>query len=297
MIIHNRLPELVTCLKEWPTLPSEEEFNKKYLSKLKPLLQPMLDDFGARFHGTFYQVLEGLNWKTYRDETLAIDPHKEELRLKKHIAGVENLLAVKLGGEAVLFGAFTMMDGYARFDQGTHRVFLGVDESHGRGAYLDVLVSHELTHVARESQESVWSGWGLSLNMTHDQFTENQPVVEHLMNEGFSCVVSELLNPNEPKWNYVYQDQESLAHVLSHGPAVDRKVHAELKNPDGDYGSLYDINQYSPPVPRFAHYVWAWQWVKRLLKTQAQNDPKKLLALCSKDLVQDALAFRLEKIE
>src|SRR6201999_3644761 len=115
------------------------------------------------------------------------------------------LMGFKLEGEAILMGAFTAMDGYARFDRGTHRVFLGVDESHGRGRYLDVLIAHELTHVGRESRPEVGAGFGLNPRRTQAEVTESQPVVEHLMGEGFSCAVSELVVPGEPAWVYAYQ--------------------------------------------------------------------------------------------
>jgi hypothetical protein len=293
--IYNFLPHLLDCLRGWDKLPTERQFGE-YLKPMDELLRPMLEDFEGRFGGGMYPVLEGLNWESYRTEALALDPAGEEARLKKHIAAVEKLLGVTLQGEAMLFGAFTVMDGYARFNLGTHRVYLGADESHGRGAYLDVLYSHELTHAAREPLPEVWAGFGLDpKTMTHDDFTEKIPVIEHLMNEGFACLVSELLNPNEPASHYCYQTDDSLEQIMQHGPAVDRAVHAQIGAPDGDYGMLYDTSRYVPPVARYAHYVWAWQWTKHLLKGPFKNDPRRLLHACAKDWIEDALAFRLPK--
>lgn len=225
-----------------------------------------------------------------------LDPGLEESRLRRSIESVEKLLGTTLTGEAVLFGSFTSMDGYARFEKGEHRVFLGVDENHGPGSYLDILITHELTHVARESVPEVWEGFGLNPKMTHDEFVENMPVIEHLMSEGFSCVVSELLNPKEDPWNYAYQTEHSLPQILLHGPAVDHAVHAQLAKGKGEYHELYDVENYTPVLPRYAHYVWAWQWVKHLLKEIGKGDPKKLLGICSKELQNDALEFKLPKI-
>ncbi|MEW6058149.1 MAG: hypothetical protein AB1540_16200 [Bdellovibrionota bacterium] len=294
MQVHNTLPLLLDCLKKWKKTPEWPEFERDYLAPLIPHLKPMLEDFEGIGRSGLYDVVTGLDWPTYREETLALDARKEEQRLRKHIDQVEKLLGVGLKGEVVLFGAFTMMDGYARFDRGTHRVFLGVDESHGRGAYLDVLLTHELTHVARESKASVWEGFGLSPQMTHDEFVLSQPVIEHLFSEGFSCVVSEILNPSCEAWNYVYQTEDSLAQILTHGPAVDRVVHRELKKKKGNYRSLYDTSLFKPEMPRYAHYVWAWRWVKEVVETFGKGNVQAVLSRCSQDFMEHSLKFKLE---
>ena len=288
MKIHNSLPLLVACLKDWETLPTEKEFVERYA---KPM-----EKYAGDFFEDHYSVLAGLDWKAYRDEAMVINPKHEELRVKKHLSDVEGLFEFKLEGDIILCGAFTAMDGYARFDRGGHQVFLGVDESHGRGKYLDVLITHELTHVARESRPEVWEGFGLNPKMTQDEFTESQPVIEHLMSEGFSCAVSEILVPGQDPWGYAYQDRSKLAFIVKNGFAVDKAIHKELRNPDGDYGHLYRSSTYTPRQPIFAHYVWAWQWVKHILRDQMGGDPKKLVARCSKEFMEDALKFELKKI-
>lgn len=291
MQIHNQLPLLLECLRGWESPPKLAAFEREYFAPLAPWLTTVFDDAQS----LYAQLLE-LNWPQYRAETLTLDPAFEEARVRRRLAQVEELFGLTLGGQVLLFGALTCMDGYARFHKGDHCVYLGVDESHGRGAYLDVLIAHELTHVVRETRPTVWSGWGLSLEMTHDDFTENLPVVEHLMNEGFSCVISELLVPGEDAWHYAYQSEDSLARVIEHGPAVDAVVHAELREADGDYSRLYSTRRYGRQMPAFTHYVWAWQWVKHLLRTHAGGDPQLLVGRCSKDFVADALAFRLERL-
>lgn len=299
MKIVNELPKLLECLKTWPTTPTRADYDQMYGKPLEPWLKPMLEDFWARFSGGPYETLKALDWAAYRKVAIALDPASEEARLRRQMEGVEKLLGFQLEGEAVLFGSFTMMDGYARFDRGKHRVFLGCDESHHEGKYLDVLYSHELTHVIRESRPAVWEGWGLSPKMTHDEFVENLPVVEHLANEGFSCVVSEILNPGERPWSYAYQTEASLQSILENTKSVDRAIHAELKKSlkDGDYAFLYDVTRYQPVVPRFAHYVWAWQWVKSEVRARGNGDMKegarKFVGTCSKEMVESALAFEL----
>lgn len=293
MKIHNYLPLFVDCMRKWEKLPLELEFRREYYSLISPMTEVMFQDFKRRWQTSFYGILEGLDWRTYREHVIALDPKFEEARVNRHLKAIEDLFEITPEGEIVLFGAFTCMDGYARFDQGKHRVFLGVDESHGRGAYLDVLIAHELTHVIRESRAPVWTGFDLDPKMTHDDFTELQPVIEHLFSEGFSCVISETTVPHQDPWNYAYQTQDSLAQILEHGPAVSRAIWATLKNPDANYRELYDTEIYKAPVARFAHYVWAWQWVKHLVHQYGGGDPRALISQCSKQWMQDALEFEL----
>lgn len=292
MKIHNALPHLIECLLAWEKAPSEDELNDRYLKPLEPLLRPMLEDFERYGRKGLHAVVTGLDWPTYRKETLAIDPAREEARLRTALEGVARETGVALEGEVVLFGSFTLMDGYARFDRGTHRVFLGADESHGRGVYHDILFSHELTHVARESRPTVWTGWGLDPKMDHDGFTASQTVIEHLMNEGLACAVSERLVPTKESWDYCYQTEDSLAKILQHGPALDRVIHAEIEAKGGHYYHLYDTERYEPEMPSYCHYAWAWMWVRTLLAKRGLR-PQDLVPLCSKEFIADALAFRL----
>lgn len=289
MRIHNYLPQFVSAIESWKRPPTVAELSSQYYSAAAPFLDTV---FGGA--AGLHSEISDLDWESYRVETVALDPRHEEARVLRHLERVESLFGFKLSGDIVLFGAFASMDGYARFEQGSHCVYLGVDESHGRGAYLDVLTTHELTHVARESRASVWEGFGLPSRMTNAEFTESQPVIEHVFGEGFSCAVSEMLCPNEDPWHYAYQTEDSLARVLENGARVDEVVRAEILAPDGgDYGRLYNPRRYGPGMPGYTHYVWGWQWAKRLLAERAGGAPRKLVDVCSKEFVEHALGFRL----
>jgi hypothetical protein len=292
--IHNLLPHFLECMQRWKTPPGLRDFSECYYRHVERFLEGTFFDDPADLHA----ALEDLHWDVYRTEALTLDPAQEEARVRRHLESIEKTFGFSLAGDIVLFGAFARMDGFARFERGTHRVLLGVDESHGRGAYLDVLVTHELTHVTRESRPEVWTGWGLDPKMERETYFESQPVIEHVFGEGFSCAISELLVPGQPPWAYAYQTQDSLAQVLRYGPALDRRIHAEIQkaHAESEYTSLYDPDEYDAPVPPYAHYVWAWQWAKKLLRERAGGDPRKLVAVSSKELMESALEFRLEKI-
>jgi hypothetical protein len=290
MRIRNFLPTLAEGMERWEKLPSLQDFSRTYF-------EPMGKAVDAIFESAqeAYATLKQLDFAEYRQSFLKLDPVKEEQRAQGHLEAVEAELGIRLQGEVILFAAFHAMDGYARFDRGSHRVYLGVDESHSQGEYLDILETHELTHVARESRPSVWTGWGLDPKMSHDEFVESQPVIEHLFGEGFSCTVSERLVASRQPWHYVYQSREDLKTIFAHARAVDEAVHRELAlGNDGDWGRLYSSESYRPRMPVFTHYVWGWQWTKQLVRDLGGGSAARILNTCSRELFDHAMSFRLE---
>lgn len=291
MKIHNFLPVLLESLQKWDRPPALPEFTEHYYHPMSRLLNPA---FGSA--KSLYSVMREVDWHRYRENTLALDPTREEARVLERLKQVEDLFDLKLRGDIVLFGSFETIDGYARFDRGSHCVYLGVDESHGRGRYLDILEVHELTHVARESRPDVWKGWGLDPSMTHDQFSEYQPVIEHVFGEGFSCAISELLVPGEDPWHYVYQDEADFRKIWQNGEAVDLAVHREIEaGENGDWSRLYNMTSYRPRLPVFTHYLWGNEFAKKQIASRGGGDPKLILNRCSKEFLSDARSFRLSE--
>ena len=282
MKINNHLPLLLHCLEKWQKMPSKREFYQTYAA---PLSTTSVEDFFENF----YSVIQDLNWDQYRTHTLKLNPEKEQKRLEHWIHAIEKLFDFKLKGEVILLGTFHTMDGFAQFDKGQHRVFLGVDENFHHPHYCDILIAHELTHVARETRPEVWEGYGLDPLMSRSVYLNAQTVVEHLMGEGLSCAVSEILVPGLHPSAYVYQTESSYEKILSKKAVLDHHVKLELKHPDGDYGNLYGID------PTYAHYTWAFHWVKKLL-AECNHDPKKLVGRCSKDFLTHALHYDLSKL-
>ncbi len=292
MKLINLLPTLTDCLTQWTDRPDKKSFDQNYLDPHLNYLQPLLDDF-LIFRGvTFFDFLEEVEWKTFRKRVLtSLDPAEAEANVAKKMNDVEKLLGVKLRGEVVLFGAFTMMDGYARFNEGSHRVFLGLDEEFPSNTCRDILITHELTHVAPENRSKTWTDLGLSPTLNHDDMVKQLPTIEHLFGEGLSCLVSEILNPGHFAGSYVYQSKDSykIAHKLSEN--INEVVHSVLEH--GHYRELYNLNHYAAGVPRFAHYLWAWQWVKSLYESNGK-DIHAILAMNSGELVKSALGFKLK---
>ncbi len=286
MKVLNSLSILKSCLEKWVNPPSENEFIRDYARPMVPYADDMFLNWGVPFETP-------AEWTRYRDEALHLDPAFEEKRVRHWLDQIQQLLGFELHGEILLCGAFEEMDGFARFDQGTHKVFLGVDESHRLGTYLDVLETHELTHVARESRPTVWTGWGLDPKMKRSVYRRSMPDIEHLFSEGIACAISEALVPGQDPWKYCYQNEETFRYVIENSKAVDREIYRELSSPDGNWGSWYNGSRYKPEMPDYAHYVWAWIWVRTLLREHAGGDPRQLIGQCSKDFISHALSFEL----
>lgn len=294
---HQMLPVFKQRIREWAQPPTKEQFLSQYVAEFGGLLDPLLEDFsgfrGFEFHG----ALENLDWPRYRAHIEKLDVDHEWQRIIQEQRNIEDLFEMRLQGDCVLFGSFGMMDGYARFHQGRHCVYLGVDESFLEDRYLNILESHELTHVARESQASVWAGFGLSLMMTHDEFVANQPVIEHVFSEGFSCAVSQWLHPEGKEHHYCYQSEDSISSVFEHREVVDSVVHRMIKGglegqKDVHYRKLYNPDLYEPIQASYVHYVWALEWVKQCI-LDFGGHPKHLLKRTSHDLFDHAMSYRL----
>ncbi len=294
MKIINLLPIQLECLKRWETIPTLEIFRNELFEKIRPYFEEAIGNAEEIYE---YFKDPNLNWETYRSQALLINEEIELKRIKDNLNKVEDFFHLKLEGEIVIFAMFHYIDGYARFHKGTHRVFIGLCTEHQNNHYYDILETHELTHVARESRVETWHGWGIPHNLSNEEFVENQPVLEHLFGEGFSCLVSQILNPSFAEWEYVYQTQESFEMILNHAEEVNRVMYEQIKleeskPEEADYFKLYHSEHYNPPLPLFTQYVWAKAWVETLIK---ERPAQELLTKCSLDFRIKALNFKLTK--
>lgn len=293
MQIHNHLPLFLENMHRWKTAPSARELAENYLVPTQPQLGIIFDPDEAE---SIALDLRTMDWKNYRERVLRMDSAEQLSRFKRHLDAIHEYFGFELRGEVNLFGAFEYMDGYARYEKGGHSVFLGIDEAFENGSYVDILTLHELTHVAREGQSSVWRGFGLDPEMTNEEFRKQQPVIEHLFGEGFSCAISEKLLPDQHAHLYSYQSEEGLKHAYREVERLNRVIHAEIRAEDGHYGNLYSSSHYGGNVPSLAQYVWGWHWVKNLARDLYDGDYQRMIGTCSKEWVEHALQFNLPRI-
>src|SRR4051794_34068017 len=72
------------------------------------------------------------------------------------IERIEEEFQISLPGELVLIPSMGEIDGFARYDSGSHSVMLGIDFPDVSIAYLRALTAHELSHVYRDHSPQVW---------------------------------------------------------------------------------------------------------------------------------------------
>lgn len=286
MRVLNLLGLFKECMQAWDTPPPSAEIHRRYTRTLRGHTGEDWDWLAGEAHG-----LE-IPWTTYRARILAMDPEGQERRVRQLAAQLQERLGVPITADVVLFSSFCSLDGFARYEKGAHRVYLGMDENLEDPEYLDILTVHELTHAARETQPKVWEGWGLPPKMEREHYLNSMPTLEHLFGEGYSCALSELLIPGLPAHRYVYLEEAEETLVRANRGAVNLAVNRELRLGDqGDFGKLYNPRTYSPPLPTMTHYWWAHHWVREVAKHFAAGDVTKLVGQCSKDFEEHALTW------
>jgi hypothetical protein len=291
MKITNLLPHLIHCLKSWPEAPSLAVFECDYVDPHREALRGMLEDFQEYRGFSLHEFIQTIDWPAYRNHVLTqVDPQKLEQAVLHELTRVESLFQVKLNQEIVIFGAFTIMDGYARFHRGRHQLYLGMDDFFSSEESRRILITHELGHLVREGKPEVWLAWGLPFVMDHAEMVKKLPTLEHVFSEGLSCLISEILNPGQNPEHYVYQTAESYQTVQVNRASVNETVHATIEN--GHYRELYNVNNYQAGTPRFAHYVWAWRWLKHLHEKEGHSI-QALAQAPAKNFLESALRFQL----
>lgn len=289
MRIYNFLPLLLDCLEKWETPPAREVFHSEYLTPIQNELHLNFPHHRIDLHTT----LLNLDWNSYRTQTLLLNPVDQEAKLRSLIQKTENLFGISLVGDILLFGGFRMIDGYAQFNQGSHLVFLGLDIHQESSYSLEIMMAHELGHVARESRSEVWESWGLNPKMTNPEFVQNQPVIEHLLGEGLSCLVSELLVPGARPRDYVFQTELGFVKILENKGLINSVIQEALGDPQYGYRGLYNLDLYQNLIPPFGHYYWAWQWTRTIFADQFHSNPKEILNTSSKLMLSHGQKYKI----
>ncbi len=285
MRIHNLLPafeDFVRAAESAQDRPAErrEAFERCYVEPNRTLLGPLLEDV-ASWSEPLEKRLGRFDAKAAREtlERLARDGHPQ--RAHRTVEAVERFLGAPLEGDLVLFGALGRMDGYARFDRGSHVVYIGLDyPAEGSGGvdaatYFDILIAHELGHVVREGRPGTWSALGERIDMSHDDFVERVPFDEHMLGEGLSTALSEVLYPGHGSEAYLFFEPAQARWCEAHDAEI-AAVARRLYGTRQEHWFLYGRDAVAPGSPERTQYYWGWQVVKRLMR--AGRDLRDLFA-------------------
>jgi hypothetical protein len=204
-------------------------------------------------------------------------------RAGRTTVAVERFFGRPLDADLVLLAAFGWIDGYARFERGKHVVYVGADYPEPADHYLDLIIAHEVGHVVREGDPATWTALGLSIDMTHDEFTERCPFEEHMIGEGLSTALSEAIHPGLPLHEYLYFTEEQFAWCRAYAKDIAQALR-RFRGTSEQHYSLYGRDTITPGSPERTQYFHGWMAVRKLV--QSGHDLRALFRMPAAEILR-----------
>jgi hypothetical protein len=240
-------------------------FEEDYVGPNRAILEPLFADWEA-WSRPFARTLESFDPGKARAAIERAKRRGYPERAARVLERVEAFFGRPLEGELALIAGFGRLDGYARFDRGRHCVYIGVDYPEEADFYLDLIVAHELAHVAREGDPATWRRLGLPPDMTHDEFQERCPFEEHMIGEGLSTALSEEIFPGHRLHDYLFFEEEQAAWCLAHEAEI-RSGLRRFRGTCEEHYALYAREVVAPGSPERVQYYWGYKLVKNAAGT------------------------------
>ena len=182
------------------------------------------------------------------------------------VTRVESILSPgrELPGELHLVPSLGAFDGFARYDQGHHRVLLGVDFPDANLDYLRALTAHELSHVHRDHQPEVWGHLGKPLaQISRAEYLEAVTAQEHLVSEGLATLFSQLLFPEIDLATHHYYEPHEYEWCVNNHQQIEGALLACLHPPgDENVWRFYGEDSAGHGSPSRTQYYWAAQRIQ-----------------------------------
>lgn len=180
---------------------------------------------------------------------------------------VEAVFQMDLPGELVLIPSMGDIDGFARYDHGSHTVMLGIDFPGASLQYLRALTAHELSHVYRDHAPDVWGFLGKPLSeVSREEYLEAMTGREHLVSEGLATLTSQAVFPNVAIHEHHYYDLSEMKWCEENNEKIDKAMEACLRAYDPNPWRFYGNDSVEAGSPSRVHYYWAarkiYQWIK-----------------------------------
>ena len=288
--IHNLLPDAEKFLKVAQTEKKVDIYNlfqKYYFKPNKKILGPLFDDCKNW----------GLGWLSCRKIFKKINIEKELKRLARvkkwgglqraqiTIKKVEKIFNLKFSGNLVLFFSFIGIDGYTRFDKGKNTIYLGLDFPVKNDYYFDILLAHELTHLVRDSRQSVLESYGANFKMPHDEYIKKMTCAEHLVSEGLAGYVSSRIYPRYKPWDYLFYSKKQYDWCVKNHQLIDKTIR-ECIVKNKDWGVFYRKNLAGIKSPERAQYYYGFELIK---KASRKYSLQKLIFMPALKIIEEFL--------
>lgn len=188
--------------------------------------------------------------------------------VKKLVSLIEKKFQTTLPGELVLTPSMGDVDGFARFDQGSHSVMLGIDFPDASLDYLRALTAHELSHVYRDHSPDVWGFLGKPIQeVSREEYLSATTAREHLVSEGLATLASQEIFPEISTENHHYYTPEEMKWCFENQTKIQKALETCLKDGDPDPWKFYGLNVVDLGSPSRVHYYWAAQKIDLWIKT------------------------------
>ena len=308
--IYNLLPDAEKFLKVAQTEKKTDFYNlfqKYYFKPNKKILGPLFDDcksWGLGWLGC-QKIFKEINiekelkrleqvkkwgWPAYAKvpayamalaDKSAGKPERANLTIKK----MEKFFNPKFSGNLVLFFSFIGIDGYTRFDKGKNTIYLGLDFPAKNDYYFDILLAHELTHLVRDSRQSVLESYGAHLKMLHDEYIKKMTFAEHLINEGLAGYVSSRIYPQYKPWDYLFYSKKQYQWCVKNRQMIEKLV-KEYVDADKDWAVFYREDLAGKDSPERLQYFYGFELIKKAAK---KYPLKKLIFMPARKMIEEFL--------
>jgi hypothetical protein len=235
-----------------------------YVQPSRTLLAPLLQDW-EHWAGSLAGTLGTLELGRAREAIATAERRGDPGRAEATLAAVERKFGRKLEGELVLMAGFGRADGYARFEHGTHCVYIGLDYPEPADHYLDLIIAHELGHVVREGDPRTWAALGLPASMAHETFQESCPFEEHMIGEGLSTALSNAIYPGHERHELLFFTPAQLAWCEAHDEVIGSAIRRFYGTAEEHY-RLYAPDAVAPGSPERTQYYAGYRAIESLVQ-------------------------------
>ena len=235
-----------------------------YLEPNRELLGPLLHDW-EHWARPLGNTLDGLDLGQAKEAIATAKRRGYPDRAEATLAAVERRFGRTLRGEMVLMAGFGRADGYARFEHGSHCVYIGLDYPEPEDHYLDLIIAHELGHVVREGDARTWAALDLPAVMAHEEFQERCPFEEHMIGEGLSTALSNAIYPGHGRGEVLFFTPEQLAWCAANEDAIWAAMRRFYGTAEEHY-SLYARDTVAPGSPERTQYYAGYTAVDSLVQ-------------------------------
>ena len=249
-------------LKTWKTTQS---LKKALLDSASPYLQN-----SARGVDRQLEEHARTNWLPKSETAQAYLNHLEQTLNQIHAAAPE---LKNLPGEIHLVPSQGQIDGFARYDRGTHTVYLGIDHPDADLDYLKALTAHELSHVIRDHRPGTWAHLGKPLTqVTRKEYLDATTAEEHLVSEGLATLFSQYVFPEINARTHHFYDLEEWQWIQTNQHSIDQALVQELQSHDPDPWSFYGEGRVAPGSPGREQYFWAALKIDQAHSARTQSE-------------------------